>query len=100
MSEDNAKSDKGTSLGGLLLKICQINHTEKCTSHPIYLVICLFVYFETIARLLLRRGRMISISKECSLREGRGDKPTLAFVSLEVATQISGDLHSALPECK
>lgn len=51
----------------------------------LYLVICLFVYFETISRLLLRRRRIISISKECSLREGRGDNPTLASVSLEVA---------------
>lgn len=33
MSEDNEKSDKGTSLGGLLLEICQMNHTEKCTTH-------------------------------------------------------------------
>lgn len=49
MSEEKEKSDKGTSLG-LLLEICQINHTEKVYSSFLCLVICLFVCLETISR--------------------------------------------------
>lgn len=103
MSEEKEKSDKGRSLGGLLLDICQINHTHKKKESsrlippPRYLL-CLSIS-KTISRLQRcvwitvskERGRQKKTKKKQNNTKGDETIPHRLSFSLEVALK-SGEI--------